>query len=125
MKPAPPFNIEQVPDKAYFKIGEVAKIVAVQTHVLRYWETEFPLIKPNRIRSRQRLYRRKDVISLLHIRRLLYDDGYTIAGARQLMAQGGKKIRQDPADKPDKKRSSKLRQVKQELLAIQHFLSGK
>ena len=80
-------NPGQIPDKQYFKIGEASEIIGVDTHVLRYWEAEFKIVKPLRAGSRQRLYRRQDLESLLKIRELLYDKGYTIAGARQAMKQ--------------------------------------
>ena len=70
-------------DKLYFKIGEVAEIVDVPAYVLRYWETEFKSIRPQKSRSQQRVYRRKDVETLLRIKSLLYDKKFTIAGARQ------------------------------------------
>lgn len=73
-------------DKKFFKIGEVAKILAVATHVLRYWETEFPAIRPQKSRSQQRVYRRADVQTLLRIKHLLYERKFTIAGARQELA---------------------------------------
>lgn len=76
------FNI---PDKLYFKIGEVGKLAQVAPHVLRYWETEFKQIKPKRANSRQRLYRREDVELILKIRVLLHEQGYTIAGAKKLL----------------------------------------
>lgn len=82
----------QIPDKLYYKIGEVAKFTGVKTHVLRYWETEFKAIKPNKSRSNQRLYRKRDVELILHLKDLLYNQGFTIAGAR-------KKLR----EKPDRK----------------------
>lgn len=72
-----------IPEKLYFKIGEVCEIVGVQAHVLRYWETEFPQLSPQKNRSGQRSYRRKDVEISLRIKELLYDDLYTIAGARK------------------------------------------
>jgi len=75
----------QIPDKIYFRIGEVSKLVGVDTHVLRYWETEFAIIKPFRGKSKQRLYRRQDVENLLRIKALLHDEGYTISGARKLL----------------------------------------
>jgi DNA-binding transcriptional MerR regulator len=75
----------QVPDKVYFRIGEVSHLVGVDTHVLRYWESEFSLIKPFRGKSRQRLYRRQDVENLLRIKGLLHDEGYTISGARKYL----------------------------------------
>jgi DNA-binding transcriptional MerR regulator len=76
---APP----ELPDKLYFKIGEVAKIVGVKPYVLRYWETEFPNIRPGKTRSKHRLYRRRDVESLLEIKRLLHNERYTIEGAKR------------------------------------------
>ena len=80
----------QIPDKLYFKIGEVAKFTGIKTHVLRYWETEFKSIRPNKSRSNQRLYRKQDVELILHLKDLLYNQGFTIAGAR-------KKLREKPA----------------------------
>jgi DNA-binding transcriptional MerR regulator len=73
----------ELPQKLYFKIGEVAKLVGVKPYVLRYWETEFSVVRPEKTRSRHRLYRRKDVETLLEIRRLLHDERYTIAGAKR------------------------------------------
>ncbi len=73
----------EIPDKLYFKIGEVASLLDVKTHVLRYWETEFKTLQPVKSRSNQRLYRRKDVETALLIKDLLYRQGFTIAGARK------------------------------------------
>jgi DNA-binding transcriptional MerR regulator len=73
----------QIPDKLYFKIGEVAELLQLKTHVLRYWETEFAVLQPVKSRSNQRLYRRKDVETALLIKELLYRQGFTIAGARK------------------------------------------
>ena len=72
-----------IPEKIYFKIGEVCDIVGVQAHVLRYWETEFSMLSPQKNRSGQRSYRRKDVETALRIKELLYDEMFTIAGARK------------------------------------------
>ncbi len=72
-----------IPEKIFFKIGEVCDLVGVQAHVLRYWETEFPMLSPQKNRSGQRSYRRRDVEIALRIRELLYDDLYTIAGAKK------------------------------------------
>ena len=83
-------------DKLYFKIGEVAEIVDVAAHVLRYWESEFSLIKPQKSRSQQRVYRRKDVENLLRIKHLLYDRKFTIAGARQELRKGANKVEPAP-----------------------------
>ncbi|HXG51105.1 MAG TPA: MerR family transcriptional regulator [candidate division Zixibacteria bacterium] len=73
----------RLPDKIYFKIGEVSDIVGVEPYVLRYWETEFDLLKPAKAPSRHRLYKKKDVELLLDIKRLLYTEGFTIEGARK------------------------------------------
>ena len=72
-----------IPEKIFFKIGEVCDIVDVQAHVLRYWETEFPMLSPQKNRSGQRSYRRRDVEIALRIKELLYEDLYTIAGAKK------------------------------------------
>ena len=77
----------EIPDKQYFKIGEVSRILGVKAHVLRYWETEFSALRPQKTRTNQRLYRRRDVEVLLQIKQLLYDEGYTIAGANKRLRQ--------------------------------------
>jgi DNA-binding transcriptional MerR regulator len=74
-----------IPDKLYFRIGEVAKLCDVAAYVLRFWESEFPQLKPHKGGTGQRLYRRRDVETALHIKSLLYDQGYTIPGARQVI----------------------------------------
>ncbi len=79
----PPGPTPAIPDKLYFRIGEVAKLCEVPAYVLRFWETEFPQLKPNKGGTGQRLYRRRDVEMALRVKALLYDEGYTIAGARQ------------------------------------------
>ncbi len=81
-----------IPDKLYFKIGEVAKIIGVKPYVLRYWETEFPDIAPGKSKTNQRLYKRKEVERILQIKELLYREKYTIEGARKRLkslARGG------------------------------------
>ena len=75
-----------LPTKPFFKIGEVAKLLGVKPHVLRYWESEFPSLKPRKNPSGQRLYAKTDIDTLLAIKNLLYTDCYTISGARQLLA---------------------------------------
>lgn len=75
----------EIPDKLYFRIGEVAKLCEVAPYVLRFWESEFPQLKPNKGGTGQRLYRRRDVEMALRVKTLLYDEGYTIAGARQYL----------------------------------------
>ncbi|ADW70516.1 MerR family transcriptional regulator [Granulicella tundricola] len=76
-------SAREIPDKLYFRIGEVAKLCDVPAYVLRFWEGEFPQLRPNKGGTGQRLYRRRDVEMALRIKTLLYDEGYTIPGARQ------------------------------------------
>lgn len=73
----------EIPEKIYFKIGEVCELVGVQAHVLRYWETEFPMLSPQKNKSGQRSYRRRDVKMALRIKQLLYNEMFTIAGAKK------------------------------------------
>ncbi len=96
-----------IPDKLYFKIGEVSDLLAVEPHVLRFWEGEFPLLAPKKSGTGHRLYRRKDVELLLRIKHLLYERRFTIEGARQALQSEGR------ASKPRAGRS-----VQQELFAI-------
>src|ERR1051325_10408456 len=72
-----------IPDKLYFRIGEVARLCGLPPYVLRFWETEFPQLKPTKGSTGQRMYRKREVEHALRIKRLLYDEGFTIAGARQ------------------------------------------
>lgn len=76
--------VPAIPDKLYFRIGDVAKLCGVEAYVLRFWESEFAQLKPNKSGTGQRLYRKRDVELALRIKQLLYADGYTIAGARQV-----------------------------------------
>ena len=80
----PPVGSE-IPDKLYFRIGEVARLCAVPAYVLRFWESEFPQLRPNKGGTGQRLFRRRDVEMALRIKRLLYEEGYTIPGARHIL----------------------------------------
>ncbi|MBL8151895.1 MAG: MerR family transcriptional regulator [Blastocatellia bacterium] len=75
-----------IPDKLFFKIGEVCELIEVQPHVLRYWESEFPMLAPQKNRAGQRTYRRKDVEMVMRIKQLLYEEGFTIAGAKKKLA---------------------------------------
>jgi len=89
----PTAELPPIPGKRYFKIGEVSELCDVKPHVLRYWEQEFPQINPVRRTGNRRYYQRQDVIVVRQIRSLLYDQGYTINGARQRLA--GDDARQD------------------------------
>lgn len=82
--------IPEIPDKLYFRIGDVARLCEVPAYVLRFWETEFPQLKPNKGGTGQRLYRKRDVEMALRIKSLLYDQGYTIPGARQVFKNEAK-----------------------------------
>ena len=83
--------LPEIPDKLYYRIGEVARLCGVETYVLRFWETEFPQLKPNKSGTGQRLYRRREVDLARRIRHLLYEEGYTIPGARQHFQAEAKK----------------------------------
>ncbi len=76
-------SASRIPEKLFFRIGEVCDLIKVQPHVLRYWETEFPMLAPQKNRAGQRVYRRKDVEMVLRIRDLLYEEKFTIAGAKK------------------------------------------
>ena len=114
-----------IPDKLYFKIGEVKKITGVEAHVLRYWESEFKIIRPQRASSKQRLYRRVDVENILTIKKLLYEDGYTVPGARKLLtAKKGEKKQSTAKPKVSGggKARSMLSELKSDLKQLQEML---
>ncbi len=119
------------PKKLYYKIGEVCEILGLEAHVLRYWETEFPNLSPPKNKAGQRTYRAKDIELLLHIRKLLYDEGFTIVGARKQLSMGlsgkapgktdtgAKKPAKPPRaasnERQAEPRSQRLKQVRKEL----------
>jgi DNA-binding transcriptional MerR regulator len=92
----------RIPEKLFFRIGEVCDLIKVQPHVLRYWETEFPMLAPQKNPAGQRLYRRKDVEVVLRIRNLLYEEKFTIAGAKKKLLdeqhRGGSRIKPEPPE---------------------------
>jgi DNA-binding transcriptional MerR regulator len=90
----------EIPDKLYFRIGEVSRLSGVKSYVLRYWETEFPAIAPKKSGTGHRLYRRKDVEMILEIKRLLYEKRFTIEGARKFLDERGKNSVPPPASAP-------------------------
>jgi len=115
-----------IPDKLYFRIGEVARLCHLPAYVLRFWETEFPQLKPNKSGTGQRMYRRRDVETVVRIKQLLYDDGFTIAGARQLLrgeSRAGKV--QDALPFSNRPSRDGLRQVRQGLQEILGMLSAR
>jgi DNA-binding transcriptional MerR regulator len=111
----------ELPDKLYFKIGEVAKLVGVKPYVLRYWETEFSIVRPGKTRSKHRLYRRKDVETLFEIRRLLYAERYTIEGAKRRLREGGRPAPGAPEKMP---RELLLVRVREEIAALHRMLDA-
>jgi DNA-binding transcriptional MerR regulator len=113
-----------VPDKLYFRIGEVAKLCRLPAYVLRFWETEFPQLKPVKSSTGQRMYRQRDVENVLRIKKLLYDEGFTIAGARQQLKAESKPARlQAGLPFPAEHRSDGLKRVRQGLQEILQILS--
>jgi DNA-binding transcriptional MerR regulator len=119
-------GIGGIPDKLYFKIGEVKKITGVETHVLRYWESEFKIIRPQRASSKQRLYRKVDVENILTIKKLLYEDGYTVPGARKLLtAKKGLTKKKEKPKIPGGRARSMLAELKSDLQQLQEMLEKK
>lgn len=110
----------QLPDKLFFKIGEVSEIVGVKPHVLRYWESEFPALRPKKTRGSHRMYSRQDVELAMLIRRLVHDEGFTIPGARRQLRRRGQHKRESPPD-PGAKREAALRA---ELVGLREELAG-
>ena len=109
----------QLPDKLYFRIGEVADIVGVEPHVLRYWETEFRSVRPEKSRKGQRVYSRRDVDTLLRVKDLLYGHRYTIAGAKRKLRGDGLEPADasDPALKQAERMRDALREVRTDVVA--------
>jgi DNA-binding transcriptional MerR regulator len=86
-------TLPPIPDKRYFTIGEAARLCAVKPHVLRYWEEEFPKLKPGKRRGNRRYYQYQDVLMVREIRKLLYEEGFTIEGARARLSDGASEVR--------------------------------
>jgi DNA-binding transcriptional MerR regulator len=109
-----------LPTKLYFRIGEVATAVGVETHVLRYWETEFRSIRPQKSSRGQRVYSRRDVETLMRVKELLYQRGFTIAGARKQLRDGGIEPREpaDPALRGAARMRSALVDIRKEIVAL-------
>ena len=109
--------LPSIPGKRYFTIGEVSELCSVKPHVLRYWEQEFPQLKPVKRRGNRRYYQRGDVETIRQIRSLLYDQGYTIGGARQRMEEGIE-------DKPAGAASLNLKPLIEDLESVLKILQG-
>jgi DNA-binding transcriptional MerR regulator len=114
----------RLPEKIYFKIGEVSEIVGVEPYVLRYWETEFDLLKPSKAPSKHRLYKKRDVELLLEIKRLLYTDGFTIEGARKKLKEA-RKEEKDQLKLPlsEQKYRNALVKLRKDLESLRRLLS--
>jgi len=116
----------EIPDKLYFRIGEVSRLLGVEPYVLRYWETEFPSISPKKSDTGHRLYRRKDVEHLLQIKELLYAKRFTIEGARQTLSSQQRLTREMRVSTPQEQGSlfveSPLPEIRRELEAILDLL---
>jgi DNA-binding transcriptional MerR regulator len=114
-----------VPDKLYFRIGEVSRLCRLPAYVLRFWETEFPQLKPIKSSTGQRMYRRKDVDAVLRIKKLLYEEGFTIAGARQqLRAESKTEKNQAPLPFPVQS-SADLKRIRHGLQEILGMLAAR
>lgn len=115
-----------IPDKLFFRIGEVSQLVGVEPYVLRYWETEFPGLSPKKSNTGQRMFRRKDVEMLLNIKQLLYEKKFTIEGARKAL-KAGKSAEQTPTAPVRQEElfapANPLPGIRQELAAILKLLS--
>jgi len=109
-------SVETVPDKLYFRIGEASRIVGVKPYVLRYWEKEFAAIKPEKSSSKQRLYRRQDVLLFCQIRRLLHDERFTIEGCRKKIAEPV------VTAETEKTKTDCIARLKNELLAVRSMI---
>jgi DNA-binding transcriptional MerR regulator len=99
---AAPIETPEIPDKLYFRIGEVSQILQVEPYVLRYWESEFPTLAPKKSGTGHRLYKRKDVEMVLELKRLLYEKRFTIEGARLFLDQNKKQAKANSQAKPTK-----------------------
>lgn len=116
-----------IPDKLYFKIGEVAKITDVKPYVLRYWESEFKIISPKKSQGNQRMYRKKDVELIVFIRDLLYKEKFTLEGAKKRIVEHKKKLDHDESQMTlpfkDKNFIAALKSIKTELEEIRENLN--
>ena len=124
-KPAAEKKKYRIPDKLYFKIGEVSEITGVKPYVLRYWESEFKMVNPSKSRSRQRLYRKSDVEMILKIKKLLYEDRFTINGARKKIKDlgYGKPAVQSELEFGKREDSFLIKGIIQELKEIKRLLN--
>jgi DNA-binding transcriptional MerR regulator len=114
-----------IPDKLYFRIGEVASLCRLPAYVLRFWETEFPHLKPVKSSTGQRMYRKRDVEFVVRIKKLLYENGFTIAGARAQLREETKSERNQNALPFPVQRAVSVAHLRHELQEILHILSAR
>ena len=114
-----------IPDKLYFRIGEVASLCRLPAYVLRFWETEFPQLRPVKSSTGQRMFRKRDVESVVRIKRLLYDDGFTIAGARAQLREETKSERSQTTLPFPANSGPNVAHLRNELQQILHILSAR
>jgi DNA-binding transcriptional MerR regulator len=114
-----------IPDKLYFRIGEVATLCHLPAYVLRFWESEFPQLKPVKSSTGQRMYRKRDVESVLRIKQLLYEQGFTIAGARQHLREEIKSDKTQTAIPFPSHSNSEIQHIRQGLREILSMLSAR
>jgi DNA-binding transcriptional MerR regulator len=114
-----------IPEKLYFRIGEVARLCRLPAYVLRFWETEFPQLRPVKSNTGQRMYRRRDVENVIRIKKLLYDDGFTIAGARSQLRDDIKSDKKQSALPCPTRPSPELQHIRQGLREILGMLSAR
>ncbi|MEN2995371.1 MAG: MerR family transcriptional regulator [Thermodesulfovibrio sp.] len=112
---------KELPFKIFYKIGETSRIVGVEPYVLRYWETEFPFLKPKKTKSGQRLYTKKDIEIILLIKKMLYEDRYTVEGVRQKLAS--KLINSEEISKEKSSKEEIIEKIKHRLKEILKMLS--
>ncbi len=116
-------RLDGLPDKSYFRIGEVARITRVKPYVLRFWESEFKTMTPPKSRSKQRMYRRKEIETILKIKQLLYAERFTIEGARKRLSAERREEAAEPREEA-KRPTAELRRIRIELQKIQGLLAG-
>ncbi len=123
-------QVRNIPEKLFFKIGEVAEIAGIKPHVLRFWESEFGMLRPVKSRTGHRVYRKKDLETVLQIRKLLYEEGYTISGAKKKLFQKDKSSdsnqealsSEEESDQDEK--AEFLNKLKDNLLSILEILNN-
>jgi DNA-binding transcriptional MerR regulator len=129
-RPEPELELDDAPgedapapgEKLYYRIGEVAKLTGIKPYVLRYWESEFRWMAPQKSRSKQRLYRRKDIDTILLIKKLLYEERYTIAGARKLLREMGVGKTAEAVEVKTLDHRAEYRRIRDELKSIRASL---